>query len=338
MSLYDHLPVVHDTGEILVDDRTNWEDEKLRSLSVSDVINIEKRAQRIFDCSSSLTFIADNTGKKHLHVADFCKDRMCPSCQRRRSLKVFHQVKEVCTELLSREPTTKFLLLTLTVPNVHRTDLPSTISHMMKSFERLFRSVRVKRSTTGWFRSLEITKEKKDREGYYHPHFHVLISVPSTYVGKNYIKQKDWLLMWQKCTRQPEITQVDVRRIRPNKKGIKSGELSTNEFGGSSQASVAGAAAEVGKYATKPSDYISQNSDGSYVADPDTVNVLAGCLHGTRIIAWGGILKIIKNELDLDDVDSDSSDLVHVDGKVAVIDAVMRQVYTWNSFQGFYIN
>lgn len=339
MSLYDHLPVVHDTGEILADKRIDWRDEKLRSLAVSDAINIDKRKQRIYDCSSELCFASEkSSGKKHLIMADFCKDRMCPSCQRRRSLKVFHQIKNICSYIVGERPTTSFMLLTLTVPNVYKDDLPATISHMMTSYSKLFKKAEVKKGVIGWFRSLEITKEKRERDHYFHPHFHVLIAVSSTYFSTHYIKQSRWLKLWQDSTKQPEITQVDIRRIRPSKKLTASGASSINPDGGSSSAAIAGAAAEVGKYATKPSDYIQKTQNDNYYADPDIVNILAACLHGTRLIAFGLLLKDVKEFLDLDDAEGEDADLVNTGNNIETIDAVMKQVFKWNSFSGFYIN
>lgn len=337
MSLHADLPVVHDTGEILTNENTDWSDEKLRSLAVSDAIDIDIRKQRIYDCSSELCFAVEKLGKKHLVSADFCKDRMCPSCQRRRSLKVFHQIKKICTYIVAEQPTVSFMMLTLTVPNVHRTDLPATISHMMKSYKRLFERAEVKKGTLGWFRSLEVTKQK-NKDDFYHPHFHVLIAVRPSYFSTNYINQKRWLTLWQESTRQPEITQVDIRKIKPNRKGIRAGEMSTNSEGGSSQASIAGAAAEVGKYATKPSDYIKKDSNNMYYADPDTVNTLAACLHGTRLIAFGGLLKEVKELLALDDAESEKADLVILGDEVEILDAVCRQVFKWNYFNRLYVN
>jgi plasmid rolling circle replication initiator protein Rep len=337
MSLYDNLPVVHDTGEVLSNEKTDWSDEKLRSLAVSDAINIDIRKQRIYDCSSELCFAVEKEGNKNLIIADFCKDRMCPSCQRRRSLKVYHQIKKICNYIVAEKPTVSFMMLTLTVPNVHRCDLPETIKHMMSSYHRLFRRSEVKKGILGWFRSLEVTKQK-NKDDFYHPHFHVLIAVRPSYFSTNYINQKRWLTLWQESTRQPEITQVDIRKIKPNRKGIRSGELSLNAEGGSSQASISGAAAEVGKYATKPSDYIKKDMNDNYYADPDTVNTLAACLHGTRLIAFGGLLKEVKELLLLEDAESESTDLVNVGDDIEKLDAVMRQVFKWNYFNRLYIN
>ena len=336
MPLYENLPVGQQTGEVL-QDKTDWKTEKLRSGAVSLVMPTVKRQERIEDCSTLLKFAVDAQGSKRLYQANFCRDRMCPACQRRRSLKVFHQIKSVCSELLVRRPSTVFMMLTLTIPNIHESDLSEAITHMFKSWDRLTKRKEVKTILLGWFRSLEVTKEKK-RDGYYHPHFHILLAVPSTALTKNYINQKRWLELWREATRQPEIMAVDIRRVRPSKKLSSLGVSDKNSEGGSSIESVVGAAAEVGKYATKPSDYLTQISPDQYVADKEIVSVLSVILKGRRIISFGGILKTILLELDQEDVDSDDVDLVNTGEDSDEIDAVIIQVFKWYSGHKSYIN
>jgi plasmid rolling circle replication initiator protein Rep len=336
MPLYENLPVGQQTGEVL-QDKTDWKTEKLRSGAVSLVMPTIKRQERIDDCSTLLKFAVDAQGNKRLYQANFCRDRMCPACQRRRSLKVFHQIKSVCGELLARRPSTVFMMLTLTVPNVHESDLSRTLSHMFKSWDRLTKRKEVKKILLGWFRSLEVTKEKK-RDGYYHPHFHILLAVPSIALTRNYIKQERWLELWREATRQPEIMAVDIRRVRPSKKLSSLGVSDKNSEGGSSIESVVGAAAEVGKYATKPSDYLTQISPDQYVADKEIVSVLSVILKGRRIISFGGILKTILLELDQEDVDSDDVDLLNTGDDSNEIDAIIIQVFKWYSSHKSYIS
>lgn len=335
MSLYDDLPQVYGTGEVLADSRTDWKKEKLRSTAVSIVMPTEKRQQRMGECSTSLEFAADRKGNKRLHRANFCKDRMCPSCQRRRSLKVFHQIKGVCTALLKERPSTQFLMLTLTVPNVPEGELPATLSHMFKSWDRLSKRAEFDKAVIGWFRSLEVTKEKK-RSGYYHPHFHILLAVPSKYFkSSKYITQARWLELWQQATKQPDITQVDIRRVRPNRKQLIEGAKSLNDQGGSSIEAISAASAEVGKYATKPGDYLKLIGPEEYQADSEVVQVLAEALKHRRIIAFGKEFKRLLQTSE--DIDSDSVDLVHTGEDGSDIDAVVIQIFRWHASHKSYI-
>ena len=326
--VYQDLPVVHGTGEILQDSKADWRTLKLKSEAVSKAFDQPEkywaaRSQRMFECGSTLEFATDNHGNMRLVRALFCRDRMCPSCQKRRSMAIFHQVKAVCQSVQQVHPTMRYLLLTLTVPNVDADSLTDEIKHMTKSFKRLMERAEVKRSIKGFFRALEVTYNG-DRDDY-HPHFHVLLAVPAGYFKKNYIKQSRWLELWQESTRYPQITQVDIRPIKPNPKREGSTDIES-------------AAAEVGKYATKPSNYLCKAPNGEYVAWAKPVKDLAVGIRHKRLIAFGGILKEHHKLLQLEDVESDSVDLVHVGEDNDLIEAVMVQVFRWNVGLRQYVN
>jgi len=238
-------------------------------------------------------------------------------------MAIFHQVKSVCLSAQKEHPTLKYLMLTLTVPNVSAERLPDEIKHMTASFDRLMKRAEVKRGVKGFFRALEVTYNG-DRDDY-HPHFHILLAVPSNYFTKNYITQNRWLELWRESTRYPEITQVDIRVIKPNKKR----ENST---------SIESAAAEVGKYATKPANYVCELPDGNFYAHAKAVKDLAMGIRHKRLIAFGGILKEHHKLLNLQDVESDSVDLVHVGEDDDAIEAVMVQIYRWNIGLRQYMN
>lgn len=326
--LYENLPVVHDTGEILSDEKTNWRDSKFRNEAVAESFHDEqseflmKRFERMTDCGAYLKFAVAKNGDKRLMSAYFCKDRMCPGCQKRRSLVIFHQVKNICQAIQEDFPTYKYLLLTLTVPNVKADQLSHEIKHLHASWDKMQRRAFFKKSIKGWFRALEVTYNGERDD--YHPHLHVLLCVPSGYFKKNYIKRDDWLKYWQEATKYPNITQVDVRAVKPNPKRHESTDISA-------------AAAEVGKYATKPSNYVCKTPNGKYLAVHDVVRELADGIARKRLIAFGGIMKEYHQKLQQVDVESDSVDLVHTGEEDSAIDAVMVQVFRWNVGFGNYI-
>lgn len=320
-SIYDNLPRIKDSGEILKDGSTDWQNQKLKSIAVSKVFKINSktmlgRSKRISECADSLEFEIADSGERKLKRVWFCKDRMCPMCQKRRSLVIFHQVKNVCSAISKDFPTYKYILLTLTVPNVRIEDLPSKISDMTKAWGRLIKRVEFTKATKGWFRTLEVT-HNADR-GDYHPHYHVLVCVPSGYFKKAYIKQERWLELWQQAMRDDSINQVDVRVIKPNPKKKNTDAVSS-------------AAAEVGKYATKPSDYLIKiPSKERYLAVEKVVQELAEGLSRRKLVAFGGIMLDYSKLLQLQDVESDSVDLVNTDGDSDQIDAICTQIFRWN--------
>ncbi|PDH70241.1 protein rep, partial [Bacillus licheniformis] len=156
-----------------------------------------KKAQRMFECAEQLSFKRDpETGRLKLYQAYFCKVRLCPMCAWRRSLKIAYHNKLI-VEQANRQYHCAWLFLTLTVRNVEGGELRQTISDMMQGFRKLFQYKKVKSSTLGFFRALEITKNHEEHT--YHPHFHVLVPVKRNYFGKSYIKQEEWTSLWKKA-------------------------------------------------------------------------------------------------------------------------------------------
>lgn len=310
---HQELELIHNKGEILQDPKFNWRDYKLKSQAVSYVLEHEKRSERMALCGGFLTFGINSFNEKKLINATFCKDRMCPACQKRRSLTIFHQLINICGAIVEDMPNSRFLFLTLTVPNVKFIDLDATIKHLMASFKRLTNRAIFKKLIKGFFRALEITYNKERDD--YHPHFHILLCVNSNYFTKNYITQGQWLEMWQQATKNPYITQVDIRVVKENKKRKSD--------------AIASASAEVGKYATKPSDYLKKGVGGLYIADFKVVNELMLILKNKRLVAYGGILKEYFNKLNCSDVNDDDVDLVNVDDKEE-FKALKQQVFKWN--------
>lgn len=336
MSLYEDLPVVYGTGEILQDSKHDWRTTKLKNEAIAKSFDPDMsdfnpsnekywtgRYERMMECGSVLQFAVAKGGEKRLVSANFCRDRMCPGCQKRRSLMLFHQVKDICHAIKTDFPTYKFLLLTLTVPNVKADALSNEIKHLHASWDRMSRRAFFKKSIKGYFRALEVTYNGERDD--YHPHLHILLCVPSNYFTKNYISRDKWLQYWQEATRYPDITQVDVRAVKPNPKRTDKDAL-------------ASATAEVAKYSTKPSNYLSRLPDGSYRALHGVVRDMAQGVAKKRLVAFGGLMKQYKEQLELADVESDSVDLVHIKGESSDIDAVMVQVYRWNVGLNLYIN
>lgn len=320
-SIHDALPKIKGTGEVLSDGKYDWQKMKLKSLAVSRVFDMNEkpmlgRSQRMFECGNTLQYLGNEAGERRLLKANFCKDRMCPACQKRRSLVVFHQVKNVCTEIAKDHPKYKYLLLTLTVPNVEVKDLPSKISEMAKAWKRLTLRKEFINATKGWFRTLEVTHNYSRKD--YHPHYHILVCVPSSFFTKHYIKQSRWLELWQESMKDYSITQVDVRTIKPNPKKEGSDAISS-------------AAAEVGKYATKPSDYLVEiPARVGYIAIDTIVRDLAKSLTRRKLIAFGGVMLIYSKMLKLQDVESDSVDLVNTGDDSDHIEAIYTQIFRWN--------
>ncbi|MCG1026295.1 protein rep [Dehalobacter sp.] len=274
------------------------------------------KSNRVKNCGSFLDFkrYHDNTLK--LDKANFCKVRLCPLCSWRRSLKIFGQVSKIMDKI-TEENNYDFLFLTLTTKNCKGDDLSITIDKLMKAFKEMQRDKVYKNSILGYFRSLEVTHNlniKSKSYDTYHPHFHCILVVRNSYFKKEYISQQVWTNLWQKCLDVDYTPIVHITRFKDQ--GTES---------------LKKAIAESAKYTVKDNDYIVIDSldEVDEVLTDKAVNVLDNALLNRRLTAYGGILKKIHKELNLDDpVDGD---LINTDNDNLRndLDYVIER-YCWN--------
>ena len=239
--------------------------KKLKNQLLQTLINLhvtEKTLERVKDCNTFLFMVADKTMEKtKLHRSNNCEHRFCPVCTWKKARKNALKIS-ILMQYLKKEENKEFLFLTLTAPNVRADELNDDIKHYNKSFQRLMQRKEVKVVVKGYVRKLEVTYNK-DRDDY-HPHFHVILAVNKSYfTDKNYyINRNRWLELWQQSTKNPLITQVDVRRVKhtENKKEVS----------------------EIAKYSAKDSDYLQ---------DETVFNTFFKSLSGKRLIVYSGLFK-----------------------------------------------
>ena len=88
---------------------------------------------------------------------------------------------------------------------------------MNSAWQRLAQTKRFKGVVKGFIRTTEVTRGK-DGDMMAHPHFHALLLVDSSYFARNYIKQLEWVEMWQKALRVDYAPSVNVKAVKPLKK------------------------------------------------------------------------------------------------------------------------
>ena len=302
-----------------------WCKNKLFSLAISKAYfllsELRKYGEIVSLCGNGLKFASCATvehGKKLIR-ADFCRARLCVMCQWRKSLVIRKQVLELVHWHREKYKTDIPLLLTLTVVNVRGDELGRMISLMNDAWQRLMQRRVVKRAVRSWFRSLEITYNRERQD--FHPHFHALLVVPAHYFSKErnfYISQQEWLQLWKASMRDDRITQIDIRTIKARKVGT-----------------LESLAAEVAKYATKPSSYVQENSDGLLEASPSIVEDLHYALKGRRLVGFGGLFRQIREEKKM--VDVEEADLIHIDEDGVVKECsckicgstLLEELYRW---------
>ena len=320
----------------------DWKGKKMRNeLLAAAYHDIDpKKESRLLECGKVLTYRVYEDGTKQLDSMSSCRVRLCPICTWRRSLKIFAQTKEI-VDTIADKYGYRWVMLTLTIKSVDKEHLSSCLNQLMEGWNRLLQLKAVKAACKGWYRSLEIvhdcnpfiTREMwegdperhiKSRKAWYkahgykigdsnpnydlyHPHFHVLICVsPSYFTSRDYIKQASWSEMWGDALRVDYAPRVDVRSVK-----------------GATMEEISKAVCEVAKYAAKDSDYIVPDD---WELTVETVRTLDSALNGRRLVAYGGIMRLIKRELGQDD--AEDGDLVHV-GDEETKEGAYRLVHYW---------
>ena len=292
----------------------DWRGRKVLSLKLADIFeNLgykKSLVERVQTCGDVLRFLRREDGSLKLYQAYFCKNKLCPMCNWRRSMKYSYQTSRIVDEAIKQKPKAHFLFLTLTLKNVAGDDLNKTLTLLTQSFDRLFRRAKVKKNLIGYLRSVEVTHNEDDNS--YHPHIHVLMMVRSSFFQskKDYITQKEWGDMWSQSLKADYVPVVDIRAVKEKGKGMR------------------GAILESAKYPTKP---IKLDVENKQVVDD-----LYNGLYRKRQLGFGGLFKTIKKQLALDDVEN--GDLVHTSDNAESISKGTEIVAIWNANkQNYYL-
>ena len=240
-----------------------------------DGTEFQRYSDRIHFCSEFLNFVLKPTQtdalKLKLKSARFCRVRTCLVCTWRKSLMYKARVYKSLPRFLEDYPKYRFLFLTLTVKNCEITDLRDTITWMNQSFTRLSRLSKF--PGEGWVKSVEVTKGKR---GDAHPHFHVLLTIKSSYFsGQGYLSQKKWCELWQKSLRVDYQPILDIQAV----KAI--GDLTP-------------LIAEIIKYQTKPTHLMGNGG----VEDKEWFLEYTRQISYTKALSIGGVFREYFRELE----------------------------------------
>lgn len=296
----------------------HWKERKRKNVKLANAfkkLDYDKKfVGNINSCAEHLNFKRAVDGTLRLYQMYTCKNKQCPICAWRRSMKYQVQISKVVEEAMKRKPKGRFLFLTLTVENVAGEDLNDELSRLALAFNRLMKYKKVSKNIIGFLRATEVTRnELMDT---YHPHIHVLLFVKPSYFkggGENYISQEEWMKLWQKAAKLDYRPIVDVRAVKP--KNEKTSDVRS-------------AILETAKYPVKPFELTTENLQ--------VVDDLQKGLFRKRQIAFGGLFKIIKKELALDDIED--GDLVNIgDEENPISDGEIISVLWNNDRQNYFV-
>lgn len=234
---------------------------------------LKKHVPALKNCGTSIGFDIDENGETSLKTANFCRKRLCPMCQRRKSLKVYGEIMRLAEHLSGQY---LCLHLILSRPNVYANRLSGEITELYKGSSAFFAEKPIKRAFKGVLRCLEVTYN--ERRGDFHPHLHCLVFVNRSYfTSRDYLKHGKLVELWQKHVGAP--ADVYVRKVDE----------------------IAKACAEVAKYCTKPMEIIETKPEKV----TEIYEIFDAALHSRRLLQSYGVvkttLKMLKIDLDKDD-------------------------------------
>ena len=230
----------------------------------------ERKIENLANCGKEI-LISNDDGS--ITGANFCKHRLCPICNYRRSTMLWHKVKEVIADL-----NTDFLLVTLTVKNCTSEELSKTIDNLLESFHRITSRRSWKAVFVGFIRGLEITYNYD--EDTFHPHIHILVSTTENYFKEQYIDIHTLRTWWRESARLDYHVQVDIRKVSEKDNAI----------------------AEVVKYAVKTADILESGQNSKRIS---AAEALHKAIAGRRLMSTGGNIKRMarRKKINLDDDD-----------------------------------
>ncbi len=287
-----------------------WRERKLENLQYGDYLQIlnYKKAHRVKECGEVLRFVEDEQGHKKLAQTWFCHSRLCPLCNWRRAMKQSNQLTQILAEAVKKRKTGRFLFLTLTVENTTGKQLKSELRQMGRAIRDLMRYKKPAKNLLGYVRSTEVTVNHEADQPMYHHHMHVLLFVKSLYFkgSDNYISQSEWTGYWQRAMKLTYVPIVNVEAVKPNVNRHKNSLLAS--------------AQETAKYQVKSKDILTNNQE----QDLQVIDDLEQALAGSRQISYGGLLKEIRKQLQLEDVEN--GDLINTDCDNQEPDQVVREI------------
>ena len=286
---------------------SRYGEKKMRSEVIAGLVALydPQKAQKLRECGTWLKFGAVvGTGRLSLLGANFCRLRICPMCQWRRSLALGYQM-DIVYRLMLQDGRKHFAHVVFALKN-------STADHLWRGIDQLtvaFRRLMTKDDlipgiVVGYYRALEVTYNRS--ENTYHPHYHCIWLLPDDYYEGHYMGHEELLRRWKHAAQVDYDPVVHIQAVE--------GENLTSSL------------YEITKYTYKDSDIV--DSDMSDEEKSDVLRTIDAALKGRRLISFGGAIKAYRQRMHMeDDLDKAMYDEDQTGAE--------RYVFVWR--QGVYI-
>ena len=261
---------VYNTNNTLVkqDTKLKWQEKKTHAFIVAEKLKQAKkykRSERMRMCGQYI--VAQeclSCGHMHIKAAKLCRDRLCPICTWRLSMRRFASMYTIVEGLRWAYPESSWYFCTLTCQNCRPTELKQTLDEMLRAWNGITSTKKFKFIYDGWARSLEITYNKETKT--VHPHFHVLL-MSMAHGELDYIIKR-----WMKtCEIHTSWSAQDIKQIKSLENSSPEDEMPVDSI------------LETYKYSIKSSD-IEDMPLSVFKATDEAIQ-------GRRLVAFGGKIK-----------------------------------------------
>lgn len=275
----------------------------------------EKQSKKIDNCASTLVFQFDmNSGQRKLASANFCHNKFCPECSRRRSRLMYHNLKKVLT-IAKKEYNQEFIHFTLSLKNCKKEDLKKSLDELFHGFITMMKRGQFEYSINGWYRNLEITYNEK--EDTLHPHLHVILAVDKDYFrkySKKYLTQEYITEEFKTACQVDYNPIVFLKKVYSKKKNLTAEEK------------LHSLVAECSKYVTKMADFLNLENEDLKVG---LLESLSKGLFKRRMCAYGKLLRKIFKDLKLES--EETSDLINIEEQEIILgDNCVFGIFSYN--------
>ena len=261
----------------------------------------KKKSEEIENCGSLLTEYFDKNEKPPVikYTAYFCHNRFCPLCLYKTSKLTFKLILDIVNNPKAKD--CSFLFMTLTIKNCKESELPETITKLLKSYNKLItnKAQQFAKRFLGTFKVLESTYNKKNKT--YHPHLHILVMIDKSYFKdtKKYLTKTKLIEIWQKALQVDYKPSVDIR-------ATYNAESKT--------------VAEVSKYTVKSSE----------IVNADILKTYDKAFYKRRLKSFTGLFREIKNDV-IEQWKTEKTDCVDYE-TIMSNENFVKNLYRWNMF------
>lgn len=261
--------------EIGTNEAQKWAQKKQKAAEMARKmikIGYQKRGERMKMCANFITGKVCNECGHLIVNTRLCRDRLCPICTWRLSMRRFAAMYTIVDGLQTAYPERKWWFVTLTVKNCPAEELGSTITEMLRTWNCITSHRQFREHFDGYARSLEITYNPRTKT--IHPHIHVLVMAATDNADPGFIVRR-WLASG-KC-KMTYLAQ-DVREVQAD-----DGEIPLD------------ALLETYKYSVKDKDTLEMPLS--------VLKEVADALKSRRLVSFGGKIKEYAKLCQIDSLD-----------------------------------